>query len=51
MQQLTQDMCLEQSPEAVHFAQWLLNVGAGSNSGEDGQVKLPGSMAFPSNTV
>ena len=44
-------MQLEQSTESVCFAEWLLEVGAGKNSGEDGQIELSANMALPSNTV
>ena len=51
MLQLTQNMCLEQSPETIHFAEWLLQVGGGTNCDNDEQIKLPANMALPFNSV
>lgn len=41
---LTQNMRLRNDPSSADFAQWLLDVGHGRNSDDDGKVKLPASM-------
>ena len=38
---LTQNMCLDHTPESDAFAQWLLTVGAGSPLPPDKSIQLP----------
>ena len=51
MLHLTENMRLEQSPESVQFAQWLLEVEAGTNSDATGNITLPQSMALETKSV
>ena len=44
---LKQNMCLEQTPESIAFAEWLLKVSAGS----DQTIELPNNMCLPQNDV
>lgn len=51
MLHLTQNMWLDQLPESVHFAQWLLQVDVGSNMNSDNQITVPPNMALSANFV
>ena len=46
-----QNICLEQTPESVTFAEWLLKVGAGSDLTPDKTIELPNNMHLPQNDV
>jgi hypothetical protein len=48
---LTQNMCLDRTPESNTFAQWLLSVGAGQAITQDGTIELYPTMCLPQNTV
>jgi hypothetical protein len=44
-------MRLDQTPESVAFAEWLLKVGAGSDLTPDKTIELPNNMRLPQNNV
>ena len=48
---LTQNMCLEQTPESIAFTKWLLKVGAGLDLTPDKTIKLPDNMHLTQNIV
>jgi len=48
---LTQNMHLDQSPESVTFAQWLLEVGDGRGLSPEKTISLPVAMVTPHNTL
>jgi hypothetical protein len=48
---LHQNMCLEQSPEMQEFANWLLNVGAGTGLDESETIAIPQGMICPDNSI
>jgi len=48
---LTQNMCLDRTPESDQFAQWLLKVGTGSDLTPDKSIELPPNMGLPHNDV
>ena len=48
---LKKNMRLEQTPESVAFAEWLLKVGAGSDLTPDKTIELPNNMRLPQNDV
>lgn len=48
---LTQNMCLDQSPESQGFENWLLEVGAGQNLPEDKSISLPQNLRLEQNTL
>ena len=48
---LKQNMCLDQTPESITFAQWLLKVGAGSHLTPDKTIQLPNNMRLPQNNI
>jgi PIF1-like helicase len=48
---LTENRRLEQSPESVAFAQWLLQVGEGRGLSPDKTITLPRTMITPQNTL
>ena len=47
---LTKNMRLDQSPESVQFAKWLLCVGAGTTT-QNSAVALPATMKLPENSI
>jgi hypothetical protein len=48
---LTKNMRLEQTPQSIQFAEWLLTVGAGSDLTPDKTIQLPNNMRLPQNNV
>ena len=48
---LKQNMRLDQTPESITFAQWLLKVGAGSHLTPDKSIQLPNNMRLPQNNI
>jgi ATP-dependent exoDNAse (exonuclease V) alpha subunit len=44
-------MCLGQDPASDDFARWLLEIGAGRGTNEDGTVTLPAHMRCPNNDL
>jgi hypothetical protein len=48
---LKQNMRLEQSPESVAFAEWLLEVGEGRGLSPEKTITLPQAMVAPHNTL
>ena len=44
-------MHLDQSHENAEFAQWLLQVGNGTNTPDDGTIEFPASMKASENTL
>ncbi len=44
-------MCLDQTPENVEFAHWLLTVGAGEGLTEDRTISLPASMCLADSSL
>ena len=52
MHYLHQNMRLEQTPDMQEFAQWLLDVGAGSNlNNNTATIPIPPNMICPNNSV
>jgi hypothetical protein len=49
--QLKTNMRLGQDPASDHFAQWLLEIGAGRNTDADGTVTLPEHMRCGNNDI
>ena len=48
---LNQNMRLDQTPENIAFANWLLEVGAGNGLGPDKTFDLPVMMCLPDNSL
>lgn len=48
---LKQNMRLDQSPESVAFAEWLLQVGEGRGLSPEKTISLPRAMVTPQNTL
>jgi ATP-dependent DNA helicase PIF1 len=48
---LTQNMCLDHTPESKAFAEWLLKVGSGSNLTPEQTIKLYPEMCLPQNDI
>jgi hypothetical protein len=44
-------MCLNQSPQNIGFAQWLLDVGEGKGLSPEKTMSLPAAMLTPHNTL
>ena len=44
-------MCLDQTPENVEFAHWLLTVGTGEGLTNDRTITLPASMCLTNNSL
>ena len=48
---LTQNMCLDCTPESDAFTQWLLTIGTGSPLPPDKSIQLPQNMSLPHNDI
>ena len=51
MHYLHQNMRLEQSPDMQQFANWLLQVGAGTHLDNTGRILIPENMICPDNEI
>ena len=52
MHYLTQNMHLEQSPDMLHFANWLLDIGAGTHLNSNTcTIEIPQNMICPDNSI